>query len=128
MSFFVVLNGAIKTRKSVLFPSGVESLCNNTEVVKLVQKYSHGIFYNLIDEIETEYALSVIDEQAENRAVIPELFNTDEESSLRLMVVDNTLSGAGKSVYAQTRVIWSQNRLLLKLKHVVELIIRPYSI
>lgn len=41
--------------------------------------------------------------------VIPEVFNTDEESSVGLMTVnnidnmENTLIGAGKSVYSQTK-------------------------
>ena len=69
-------NGAIKIPKSVLFPSVVKSRRNNTEVVKLVNKYGHGISYNLIEKIETGYALSVIDKQAENRVVIPEVFDT----------------------------------------------------
>ena len=62
----------------------------------------HVISYNLIEEIETEYALSITDKQAENHVVIPEVFDTDEDSSVGLMVVDNidklenTLAGAGK--------------------------------
>ena len=40
---FCVTNGAIKTPKSVLFPSVVKGICNNTEVLKLINKYGHGI-------------------------------------------------------------------------------------
>ena len=36
---YTVSNGAIKTPKSVLFPSVVKSLCNNIEILKLINKY-----------------------------------------------------------------------------------------
>ena len=101
---FSVTNGAIKTRKSVLFPSVVKALCNNTEILNLLNKYGHGISYDLLEEIETDFALNVINEQAENRAVIPIDFKEGETSSpVALMIADNidnlecTLSGTGTS-------------------------------
>jgi hypothetical protein len=72
--------------------------------VKLINKYGHGISYNLIEEIETEYALNIIDKQAENRVVIPTVLDTTEGNSpVALMIADNidnleiTLSGSGTS-------------------------------
>ena len=56
----------MKTLKSVLFPSVVKALCNNTEILKLISKYSHGVSYELVEEIETEYTLEVINKQREN--------------------------------------------------------------
>ena len=40
---FSGMNGAVKTPKSVFFPSVVKALCNNIEVVKLINKYGHGV-------------------------------------------------------------------------------------
>ena len=101
---FCVTNGAIKTPKSVLFPSVVKGICNNTEVLKLINKYGHGISYELIDEIETESALKVISDQKENRVVIPvDLEEMERSSSVGIMIADNndnleyTLSGSGTS-------------------------------
>ena len=101
---FSVTNGAIKTPKSVLFPSVVKALCNNTEILKLLNKYGLGISYDLVEEIETDFALNVINEQAENRVVIPSDFNEGETSCpVALMIADNidnlecTLSGTGTS-------------------------------
>ena len=95
---------AIKTPKSVLFPSVVKALCNNTEILKLLNKYGLGISYDLVEEIETDFALNVINEQAENRVVIPSDFNEGETSCpVALMIADNidnlecTLSGTGTS-------------------------------
>ena len=62
---YSVSNGNIKTPKSVLFPAVVKSLCNNTEVVRLINHYGHGISYSVIEEIETEHALQIISEQKE---------------------------------------------------------------
>ena len=56
---YAVSNGTIQTPKSVLFPTVVKSLCNNTEVLKIVSQYGHGISYDKVEEIETEYASKI---------------------------------------------------------------------
>ena len=101
---YSVTNGVVKTPKSVLFPSVVKALCNNTEILRLINKYGHGISYDLVEEIETEYALNVINEQQGNRVVIPASVTQEESrSTVALMVADNidnlecTLSGSGTS-------------------------------
>ena len=60
---YSVSNGNIKTTKSVLFPAVVKSLCNNTEVIRLINHYGHGVSYSITEEIETEHALQIISEQ-----------------------------------------------------------------
>ena len=60
---YAASNGSIKPPKSILLPAVVKAICNNTEVIKLINKCGHGICYNLVEEIETEFALKVIDEQ-----------------------------------------------------------------
>ena len=40
---YAVSNRTIKTPKNVLFPTVVKSLRNNTEVIKIINKYGHGI-------------------------------------------------------------------------------------
>ena len=101
---FCVTNGVIKTPKSVLFPSVVKGICNNTEILKLINKYGHGISYDLLEEIETESALKVISHQGENRVVIPiDLEEIERSTSVGIMIADNidnlecTLSGSGTS-------------------------------
>ena len=49
----------------MLFPSVVKALCNNTEIVKLINKYAQGASYDLVEEIEMECASGVINEQQE---------------------------------------------------------------
>ena len=41
----------MKTPKSMFFPSVVKALCNNTEIVKLISKYTQGASYDLVEEI-----------------------------------------------------------------------------
>ena len=101
---YCVSGGKTKTPQSVLFSTVVKSLCNNVEVVKLINNYGHGISYNLIEEIETEHALMVINEQKENKVILPnEAFQDNEYCCVGLMVADNidnlecTLTGSGTS-------------------------------
>ena len=70
-------------------------------MVKLINKCGHVIDYNLIEEIETEFALKVINEQTLNRVLIPGECNKPDNPPVALMVADNidnlecTISGAG---------------------------------
>ena len=80
----------MKTTKSVLFCSVVKALCNNIEVVKLINKYGHGVSYDLVEKIETEYALNNINKERENRVVLLASVTQEEsKSTVTLMVADN---------------------------------------
>ena len=71
-------------------PTVVKSLCNNTEVIKIINQYGHGISYDKVEEIETEYASKVVDEQEQSRVIIPEGVTTNNcDSSVALMVADD---------------------------------------
>ena len=107
---FSVTNGVIKTPKSVLFPSVVKALCNNTEIVKLINKHGHGVSYDLVEEIETEYALKVINEPRENRVVIPPFVTQEEtKSTVALMVAD--------SIGVYTEWVWNISSRELYPRH-----------
>lgn len=76
-----------QNHRSILFPFLVKSLCNNKDIVKLVNKYGHSVSYDLLQEIE--FALKVINSyaQRENRVVISQ---EPSLSGVALMVIDNT--------------------------------------
>ena len=100
----------------MLFPVVVKALCNNTEILKLINKFGHGISYDLVEEIETEYALEVINEQRENRVVIPaNVMQEEARSTVALMVADNsdnlecTLSGSGTSHGVNSILVTERN-------------------
>ena len=106
---YSVSNGSTKTPKSVLFPAVVKALCDNTEVVKLINRCGRGIGYNLLEEIETEFALKVINEQTLNRVLIPAECQQLDNPPVALMVADNidnlkcTMSGAGTFILVLKR-------------------------
>ena len=70
-------------------------LTNNTELINTVNRFGHGICYSLLEEIETEIAYNMIDQQDENIIVPPSC----EERVFTVYVADNidrneeTLSG-----------------------------------
>ena len=43
-------------------------VCNNTEIIGIINQYGQGISYSLIEEIETEHALKVINEQGKGKS------------------------------------------------------------
>ena len=101
---YAASNRTIKTPKSILFPTVAKALCNNTEVIRIINQYGHGISYSMIEEIETEHALKVINKQKESRVIIPEGITADNcGSPIALMIADNidnlesTLTGSGTS-------------------------------
>ena len=72
--------------------------------MKLINKYGHGIGYNLTEEIETEYALQMISKKKENIVIIPrEIEQNEHNQQVALMIADNTdnlestLGGSGTS-------------------------------
>ena len=68
----------------------VKSLCDSTEIVKLINRYGHGIGYNLIEETKTEYALQVINQQKENGVIIPrDIEQNEHNQQIALMIADN---------------------------------------
>ena len=97
-----VSNGRIKTPKSILLPSCIKSLTNCTELINIVCRYGHGISFTILEELETEYAINLIqDAQIDpNFVFIPEELVPDTPI---ITVWDNidqleeTLTGAGTS-------------------------------
>ena len=67
-------NGKIKTPKSILLPSCIKSFTNCTELINIVCKYGHGIGFTILEELETKYAVHLIqDAQTDpNFVFVPE--------------------------------------------------------
>ena len=80
---YSVTNGFVKTPKSVLFPAVMKSLSNNKEAENIINKYGHGISYQLLNEIETDYALQTIKQQPDKKVLLPnDVFNYDNNVML----------------------------------------------
>ena len=109
---YAASNGTVKTAESVLFPTVVKSLCNNTKVIKIINQYGHGVSYDKVEEIETGYALKVIDEQKQSCVIIPEGVTANScGSSVALMAADNidnlenTMNGLGISHHVNSILV-----------------------
>ena len=92
---YIVTKGRIKTPKSVLLPSSIKQLTNNTEIINTIHRLGHGISYSTLSEMHTENAYSIQDQQLED--VILPLHSQRE--TFTIYVADNidrkeeTLSG-----------------------------------
>ena len=95
-------------------------LTNNTEIINMTNRLGHGICYSLLEEMETENAYKVIDEQTEG-VIIPK---ECKKNVLTVLVADNidrkeeTLSGKSNIVnlvyyYYRCSMIYS----LCKFQH-----------
>ena len=88
--------GRVKTPKSILLPSILKTLTNNTEIINMVNRLGHGISYTLLMEIQTENAYMIVDQQMQSGCLLP--INCQKEV-FTIYVADNidrkeeTLSG-----------------------------------
>ena len=53
----------VKTPKSVLLPTVVNQLTNNTEIINTLNKLGHGVSYSILSEMHTENAYIIQDQQ-----------------------------------------------------------------
>ena len=68
-----VSNGRIRATTSVLNPYNIKMLINSTELIKMVNRLGNGICYSLLEEMETENAYKVIDQQTDGTIVLNKL-------------------------------------------------------
>jgi Zn ribbon nucleic-acid-binding protein len=91
-----VSGGRIKTPKSVLLPSIVKTLTNNTELIRILNRLGHGLSYSLLMEAQTENAYQILEKQFKSGCIIPA---DSAKESFTIFVADNidrqeeTLSG-----------------------------------
>ena len=48
-----VTEGRVKTPKSVLLPTVVKQLTNNTEIINTLNKLGHGVSYSILSDMHT---------------------------------------------------------------------------
>ena len=64
-----VSNGRIRATTSVSNPYNIKMLINSTELINMVNRLGNGICYSLLEEMETENAYKVIDQQTDGTIV-----------------------------------------------------------
>ena len=68
---YAVTNGRVKTPKSILLPTMVKSLTNNTEIIDVLNKLGHGISYTSLMESQTENAYKIVEHQTNTNMILP---------------------------------------------------------
>ena len=93
---YIVSNGKVKTPKSLLLPSIIKQLTNNSEMINIVHRLGHSVSYSILNEMHTENAYIVHDQQENDDVILP---LTSQKETFTIYVADNidrkeeTLSG-----------------------------------
>ena len=93
---YAATKGRVRTPKSVLLPSLVKTLTNNTEVINILNRLGHGISYTVLMETRTENAYQILEQQMTSQCIIPK---HSKKEAFTIFVADNidrneeTLSG-----------------------------------
>ena len=92
---YIVTEGRIKTPKSVLLPSIIKQLMNNTELINTIHRLGHGVSHSILTEMHTQNAYNIQDHQQED-VILP---LDSRKEAFTIYVADNidrkekTLSG-----------------------------------
>ena len=93
---YAATKGRVRTPKSVLLPSLVKTLTNNTEVINILNRLGHGISDTVLMETQTENAYQILEQQMTSQCIIPK---HSKKEAFTIFVADNidrneeTLSG-----------------------------------
>ena len=61
MTSFILLRA--KTPKSMLLPSVIKTLTNNTEIINIINRLGHGVSYSILSKMHTENAFRIQKQQ-----------------------------------------------------------------
>ncbi|KAG0712719.1 hypothetical protein GWK47_017819 [Chionoecetes opilio] len=68
---YAVTRGQYKTPKHFLLPYAVKALTGNTEVIRILNKFGHGVSYDQLEENDTALCLQKLAMGFNQRAVLP---------------------------------------------------------
>ena len=92
--------GKHKTAKHILLPWAVKSLTGNVELVKILNRFGHGISYSQMEELDTALCLQKLEEEDEKGISLPSNINPGIPTVLAYDNIDRneeTLTGEGTS-------------------------------
>ena len=67
---YAVTNGKVKTPKSILLPTMIKSLTNNSELINVLNRLGHIVSYSTLLESQTENAFRILDHQLRSGCII----------------------------------------------------------
>ena len=80
---YTVSNSKVKTPKTLLYPSIIKQLTNNTEIINIVHRLGHSVPYSILNGMHTENAYIVHDQQEKDDVILP-LTNEKKHSQTML--------------------------------------------
>ena len=80
---YIVSNRKVKTPKRLLLPSITKQATNKTEIINIVYRLRHSVPYSILNEIHTENAYIVHDQQENDAVILP---STNEKKHLQTML------------------------------------------
>ena len=83
---YAVTRGLVKTPKSILLPTLIKSLTNNTELININNKMGHGISYTSLMETQTENAYYILEQQSQDNVILP---ISCQKEAFTIYVADN---------------------------------------
>ena len=67
---YAIINGRIKTPKSILYPYAIKSLTNSTKLITINNQLGHGVSASILEELATENAFGVLENQLSNSVLL----------------------------------------------------------
>ena len=95
-----VTSARVKPPKNILLPQAVKALSRNVELIQILNRYSHGISYSQMEELDTALALKKLETQDEDIVALPDDIHPNIMATLAWDNIDrleDTLSGGGTS-------------------------------
>ena len=92
--------GQHKTAKHILLPWAVKSLTGNVELIKILNRFGHGISYSQMEELDTALCLQKLEEEEEKGISLPANINPGIPTVLAYDNIDRNeekLTGEGTS-------------------------------
>ena len=97
---YAVTCGQCKPPKHLLLPYAVKTLTGNTEIIKTLNRFGHGISYSQMEENDTALCLQKLAQGLNERVVLPSSIKANVFTNLAWDNIDRleeTLSGHGTS-------------------------------
>lgn len=98
---YAVTCGQCKPPKHLLLPYAIKTLTGNTEIIKTLNRFGHGISYSQMEENDTALCLQKLAQGLNERVVLPSSIKPNVFTNLAWDNIDRleeTLSGHGTSI------------------------------
>ena len=97
---YAITGGRVIPAKHILLPWGIKSLTGNVEVIKLLNRFGHGMSYDKLEEMDTALCIQKLSTEHDHGVILPTNTHPCVPATLAFDNIDRleeTLSGGGTS-------------------------------